>query len=65
MFFFPAKHIDDMLCSCRGPPKKRAKTTQSSIVPLEDDAPVATMSFPPRFANYYLLYLLFQISHPY
>lgn len=34
----------------RGPPKKRTRTTksaQSSIVPIEDEAPAATMSFPP------------------
>jgi hypothetical protein len=55
LFFLLAKHTDDMYCICRGPPKKRAKSSQSSIVPLEEDAPAASMSFPPRFANYYFL----------
>jgi hypothetical protein len=55
LFFIPAKYSDDMYCTCRGPPKKRVKSAQSSIVPLEEDAPAASMSFPPRFANYYLL----------
>ncbi|WVZ66613.1 hypothetical protein U9M48_015804 [Paspalum notatum var. saurae] len=34
-----------------GPPKKKAKTIKSahsSIVPVEDEAPVASMSFPPK-----------------
>jgi len=44
-----------MYCSCRGPTKKRAKSAQNSIVPLEEDALAASMSFPPRFANYYFL----------
>jgi hypothetical protein len=52
MFFLSTKHSDLMVCSCRGPPKKRAKSTHSSIVPLEDDASAASMSFPPRFAFY-------------
>ncbi|CAD6262030.1 unnamed protein product [Miscanthus lutarioriparius] len=30
-----------------GPPKKMAKSALSSIVPLEDDAPAASISFPP------------------
>ena len=55
MFFLHRKHSDDMYSSCRGPPKKRAKSAQSSIVALEEDAPAASMSFPPRFANYYFL----------
>jgi len=53
-FFLSKKYIDhDMYCSFRGPPKKKAKSAHSSIVPLEDDAPAASMSFPPRFAIYY------------
>ncbi|KAG2569728.1 hypothetical protein PVAP13_7NG437201 [Panicum virgatum] len=32
----------------RGSPKKKAKSAHSSIVPLEEDAPAASMSFPPR-----------------
>ncbi|WVZ72592.1 hypothetical protein U9M48_021025 [Paspalum notatum var. saurae] len=38
------------MMAIRGPPKKKAKTTQSaqsSIVATEDDAPAASMSFPP------------------
>ena len=44
-------------CSCRGPPKKKAKktkTTQSSIVPWEGEAPAASMSFPLRWEISYL-----------
>jgi len=55
IIFLPTKDSDDMYCSCRGPPKKRVKSAQSSIVPLEEDAPAASMSFPPRFINYYFL----------
>ncbi|XP_044335754.1 uncharacterized protein [Triticum aestivum] len=35
------------ILAVRGPPKKRAKTTKASIVPCEDDAPAASMCFPP------------------
>ncbi|PAN20020.2 hypothetical protein PAHAL_3G313500 [Panicum hallii] len=38
------------MMAVRGPPEKKAKktkTTESSIVPLEDEAPAASMSFPP------------------
>nr|XP_040247808.1 uncharacterized protein LOC109741950 isoform X2 [Aegilops tauschii subsp. strangulata] len=35
------------ILAVRGPPKKSAKTTKASIVPCEDDAPAASMCFPP------------------
>ncbi|VAH75514.1 unnamed protein product [Triticum turgidum subsp. durum] len=35
------------ILAVRGRPKKRAKTTKASIVPCEDDAPAASMCFPP------------------
>jgi hypothetical protein len=54
-FLFSKRYSDDMYCSCRGPPKKKAKSVSSSIVPLEDDAPAASMSFPLRFAIYCFL----------
>jgi hypothetical protein len=56
MFFLSTKHSDLMVCSCRGPPKKRVKSAHSSIVALENDAPAVSMSFPPRLAIYYFLF---------
>ncbi|TVU43671.1 hypothetical protein EJB05_10157, partial [Eragrostis curvula] len=32
----------------KGTPKKKGKKAQSSILPLEEDAPAASMSFPPK-----------------
>jgi hypothetical protein len=34
---------------------KENQTTESSIVPLEDEAPAVSMSFPPRLAHQFTL----------
>ncbi|RLN12429.1 hypothetical protein C2845_PM09G14100 [Panicum miliaceum] len=46
----PGGQAPSARCQRRGPLKKKAnktKTAQSSIVPWEDEAPAASMSFPP------------------
>jgi hypothetical protein len=58
--FFVCK-VHDIDSNFRGELKKRARNTksaQSSIVPLEQDALAAFMSFPPRFG-------IFSFSHGY
>ena len=39
---------------CRGPPKKKRKTTKASteesIVPFDGEALASSMTFPPRFS---------------
>ena len=41
-------------------PKKtsKAKSAQSSIIPIEHEAPQASMSFPPRLASYKLMIMV-------
>jgi hypothetical protein len=40
-----------MGCSSSGSLKKRAKSAHSSIVPLDDDAPAASMYFSAKVYN--------------
>ena len=45
---------------------KVTKSTESSIVPMEDEAPTRSMTFPPRLAQFPLSVFRFQfmVSHP-
>ena len=36
----------------------KAKSAQSSIIPIEHEAPQASMSFPPRLASYKLMIMV-------
>ena len=57
------------VCFCRGTPvkkKKVIKSAQSSIVPLQDEPPPRSMTFPPRLVIFHFLYsnCNFPVSHP-
>ena len=50
--FFLTAYVEE------NPKIEQAKSAQSSIIPIEHEAPQASMSFPPRLASYKLMVMV-------